>query len=403
LPAADQLHKRLANRSAILKELHFTGPLRRVQLSRKLNIRKSSITSMAAELVGRGVMTEENPDSLRSRLSLNDRGRSVIVARLSVGTIDVARVLLDGTVHDAATERFDPQAPVDQILDRLAAALARELARSRDGVLGVGLADLGVVDPDSGVALYSAGMRQWRDVPVRQFLEDRLNVAVHVENDVRCQLWGVAWFDRHLRESRNMLYVGTMDAGVAGALLLRGRMVTGRSFCAGEFGHVRAGNEGRVCSCGKTDCLETYCSVPAMIGEVVRVRPDLASLCDAREMAAWAKKDRVVMNVLDRLVGKLAGVLVPILAALDPESLVLGSPDADLSHVLGDLLQRRLQTELMGFGSQHVRIVMASADTRATLRGIGGVVIERCFRSGSFELAPRAVPAGQAPEEADAE
>ena len=52
--AVDQFHKRTFNRSAILREIHFAGPLKRVELSRRLNIRKSSVTSIATELVDRG-------------------------------------------------------------------------------------------------------------------------------------------------------------------------------------------------------------------------------------------------------------------------------------------------------------------------------------------------------------
>jgi len=176
-----------------------------------------------------------------------------------------------------------------------------------------------------------------------------------------------------------------METGVSGALTVRGRMISGSKLGAGDFGHVRAGDEGRVCSCGKLDCLETYARSPAIIREVIRVRPDQA-ITSAGDVARLAVEDRVVMNTLDRLIGRVAGILTPILAALDPEALLLGTPDPALSRILCDLLQRRLDVELMGLGSQKVQLIVAAADTRATLRGIAGLVIDRCFRSGNLEL-----------------
>jgi predicted NBD/HSP70 family sugar kinase len=395
--AVDQLRKRTANRSAILREIHFVGPMQRVELSRRLSIRKSSITSIAAELVDRGLMAEEAPDSLRRRLSLSPEGRSVLVARLGVGEIQVARVVLDGTVGGMRRVPFAANAPVGAILGLLAATLGEELERSRVGLMGIGVADIGAVDPVHGVTLFSANLPQWKNVRVRQALEDALDVGVHVDSDVRSQLWATAWFDRHLRDCRDMLYVGLQD-GVAGAMIVDGRMIAGRSFSAGEFGHVRAGSEGRLCSCGKSDCLETYCSIPAVIGELRRVRPDLPADLTAGAIAALAADDRVVLNVLDRLADRLAGVLATILSAFDPDALVLGTPDAALSRVLGGLLRRRLEVELTGLGSQQVRLIVAGADATATLRGIGGLVIERCFQSGNLELGAHGGSSAEPPD-----
>jgi len=151
---------------------------------------------------------------------------------------------------------------------------------------------------------------------------------------------------------------------------------------------VRAGDDGRLCGCGKTDCLEAYCSVPAMISEVTRVRPDLSGISTAAGVADWALRERAVMNVLDRIVARLAQILAPILAAVDPEALLLGSPSASLTKLLLDLLRRHLDGALMGLGARHVRLIAAGGDRAATLRGIGGLVIDRSFRTGRLQLSP---------------
>lgn len=389
LASPDQFVKRTANRSAILREIHFTGPMQRVELSRRLKIRKSSVTSIAAELVRRGVIAEETPDSVRSKLSLSDGGRCVLAAQLAIGRIYVSRVMLNGTIAGITPVPFELTASADEILQTLGDALERELNRSRSNVMGVGLAMLGGMEPSTGVTTFSANLRQWRNVPVRQYLEERLKVGVLVDNDIRCQLWNVAWFDRHLRDSSNMLYVGLMETGVAGALIMRGRMIYGRSLCAGDFGHVHAGDDGRLCSCGKIDCLETYTSMPSILREVINVRPDQSRITSANEVAQLAGEDRVVMNTLDRIVARLATILTPILAALDPDGLVIGTPAPALSQILCDLLDRRLQMELMGIGSQGIKPIPGGAGADSTLRGIAGLVLDRCFRSGSLELTPQ--------------
>src|SRR5947207_1216415 len=116
LVSVDRLVKRTTNRGAILREIHFGGPMRRADLSRRLKIRKSSITSIAAELVQRGVVAEEKSDNSRSRLSLNEVGRYVLAAQLAIGQVHIARVMLNGTVLNRKTIPFELNLPADQIL-----------------------------------------------------------------------------------------------------------------------------------------------------------------------------------------------------------------------------------------------------------------------------------------------
>jgi glucokinase len=53
----------------------------------------------------------------------------------------------------------------------------------------------------------------------------------------------------------------TLGTGVGSGIVVNGQVVYGVDGCAGELGHVIVKrNNGRVCGCGRTGCLETYCS-----------------------------------------------------------------------------------------------------------------------------------------------
>ena len=54
----------------------------------------------------------------------------------------------------------------------------------------------------------------------------------------------------------------TLGTGVGSGIVIDGRMVYGSDGFAGELGHVVMvrGKEGRTCGCGRTGCLEAYCS-----------------------------------------------------------------------------------------------------------------------------------------------
>ena len=53
----------------------------------------------------------------------------------------------------------------------------------------------------------------------------------------------------------------TLGTGVGSGIVIDGKVVYGHDGLAGELGHTCAvRNNGRQCGCGKTGCLETYCS-----------------------------------------------------------------------------------------------------------------------------------------------
>ena len=53
----------------------------------------------------------------------------------------------------------------------------------------------------------------------------------------------------------------TLGTGVGSGIVVNGQLVYGHDGFAGELGHVIVKrNNGRLCGCGRTGCLETYCS-----------------------------------------------------------------------------------------------------------------------------------------------
>jgi predicted NBD/HSP70 family sugar kinase len=384
---SDASRKRAVNRCAILRALHFEGPLPRSELSRQLLIRKSSVTSIAADLIRQGLVREEKPHSFRTALELNAQGPCAIVARMGIGEIETARVGLDGRITAGKKSKFNVEASSGRILQVLEQAIAAEVRRSPQPIMGIGVADMGIVDPNAGIALLAFSLPHWRDVPVRAYLESRLDMGVRVETDTSSQLWACAWFDRHLHDCPTMLYVGLMAEGLGSALIVNQQIILGRTFCAGEVGHLRAGDEGRLCRCGKCDCLETFCSIPAIANEIAALRGNKPSL-DAEGIAQAASLDPQVMGILDRVAGKLAGVLCHILASLDPDALVLGTPSGSLGRIFGELLRKNLRSHLGGLGSRDIRLIITGSDHRSTMRGIGGRVMDTCFRAGQASLGP---------------
>ncbi len=98
-------------------------------------------------------------------------------------------------------------------------------------------------------------------VPLAKMFSERLgNIPVALTNDANAaaigeMVYGVA------RGMKNFIVI-TLGTGVGSGIVVNGQLLYGSDGFAGELGHVTMvrGAEGRSCGCGRTGCLEAYCS-----------------------------------------------------------------------------------------------------------------------------------------------
>jgi len=98
-------------------------------------------------------------------------------------------------------------------------------------------------------------------VPLAKMFSDKLGgIPVALTNDANAaalgeMVYGVA------RGMKNFIVL-TLGTGVGSGIVVNGQLLYGHDGFAGELGHVTMvrGAEGRSCGCGRTGCLEAYCS-----------------------------------------------------------------------------------------------------------------------------------------------
>ena len=97
-------------------------------------------------------------------------------------------------------------------------------------------------------------------VPLAKMFSDALGIPVVLTNDANAaaigeMVYGVA------RGMKNFIVI-TLGTGVGSGIVVNGQLLYGHDGFAGELGHVIMvrGAEGRSCGCGRTGCLEAYCS-----------------------------------------------------------------------------------------------------------------------------------------------
>ncbi len=117
-------------------------------------------------------------------------------------------------------------------------------------------------------------------IPLAQMLMDKFNIPVAITNDANAAAIGEMTYGA-ARGLRDFIMI-TLGTGVGSGIVVNGQLVYGHDGFAGELGHmIVKRNNGRLCGCGRTGCLEAYCSatgVARTAREFLEVRQEPSTL-----------------------------------------------------------------------------------------------------------------------------
>ena len=110
-------------------------------------------------------------------------------------------------------------------------------------------------------------------------LKEKVGVPVALTNDANAAAVGEMTYGA-ARGMKNFIMI-TLGTGVGSGIVINGDVVYGHDGFAGELGHTCAvRNNGRICGCGKTGCLEAYASAMG----VARTAREILELTDRKTL-----------------------------------------------------------------------------------------------------------------------
>jgi glucokinase len=135
-------------------------------------------------------------------------------------------------------------------------------------LIAVGVGAPGLSNPETGILFTSPNLPGWRDVPLREIVEKRLNKKTFLINDANAAALGEFNFGAG-KGARHFIYI-TVSTGIGGGIIIDGNIYSGSSGTAGEIGHMTIDNEGPLCNCGNRGCWEALASGKALADEAIR-------------------------------------------------------------------------------------------------------------------------------------
>ncbi len=388
------------NLRAVLHILLHHQHVSRVRIAQLTGLSTTTVTNLIAELLDQGIVVEEGPEQLkrargvgrpRTALRLVPEARYAVGIHIGVGSLRVAVTDLFGRPVITTAQRHERERPAAEVVDTMVAMVNEAIARSgvvSGAIVGVGVGASGLVDPQTGVNVLAPNL-DWHNVPLRDWLVDRLRLPVFVDNNVRAMALSEALFgagqDVHVMA---YVYVGV---GVGAGFVVDGQLYRGGAG-AGEIGHVVVlADGGAPCRCGNTGCLETLVSEPVVLAAAQDIaardpqglmaqhfdqlqEPAIEAVFDAARAG-----DPAVQAMLDRHARYMGIGLATLVNTLSPELIILGGMFAKGEDVLFPVVQQTLRETAFANLGENITLRKPTFGVQAGVVGAAALALNAFF------------------------
>lgn len=231
--------------------------------------------------------------------------------------------------------------------ERLVASLEQAVTHFKDKhriapgkLLGIGIGAVGPLERMSGTIINPQYFHApgWTNVPLRELIEQKLQLAAVLDNGANTALLGEYWHDRS-NEIKHMLYVH-VGIGLRSAMMSGGQLVYGAVDVEDAFGQMIIQTDGtRLHAKSNYGVLEAYASIQAMEKEA-RTQVKLGRNPLSREVSPEQIDFQLLLQELheqtpyavqlfEQAAAYLGVGLANLINILHPEKIIVGGP---LSH-----------------------------------------------------------------------
>ena len=252
----------------------------------------------------------------------------------------------------------------------------------QNNVLAYGVNLSGRVNNETGYCFtYFIG----EDRPIASLFEEEFNAPVFVENDSRAMTYGEFICDGGNSE-KDMLFLN-VTWGLGMGMVIDGKLSYGKSGFSGEIGHFPMMNNGQICHCGKTGCLETAASGFAAHRIVMqKLKNGQASILSEKYskgedialddiLNAALEDDVLAIEALEEIGTNLGRAIAGLINIFNPELVVIGGKISRVQDYILLPIKSAVQKHSLSLINKDTRIKLSKLGDKAG--AVGACMLSR--------------------------
>ena len=380
----EQGNKGALLRKRMISYLILHGNSTILELSKTLDLSVPTVTKMIDEMCQQGILNEfgkmETNEGRHPHLyGLNPEAAYFVGVDIKNSGVNLGLINFNGDLledHINAPYHFDNSLEGLHALCRVINDFVDNCQVERDKIANVNVNVSGRVNPESG---YSYSWFNLGEQPLTVTMSQLTGLHVTIDNDTRAMTYG-EYLRGNNQAKRDILFVN-VSWGLGLGIIIDGKVYTGKSGFAGEFGHTPVFDNEVICHCGKKGCLETEASGSAIhrklqariaagensiLAEAMARDPQSVTL--ETIIDAVGREDMLCIELVEEVGSILGKQVAGLINLLNPELVIVGG----LLSMTGDYLLQPLRTAMRKHSLQ-----MVHRDTHvviSTLMGKAGLV-----------------------------
>ncbi len=281
---------------------------------------------------------------------------------VDIGATKIACGVLQGEALVSPVTIPTPKEGWRSVLDAIVTTV-KTLESLHPDVAEVGVGVPGTHDRARSEVLFAPNIHGFTNVPLVEYLSQRLRLPVALENDANAAALAEATLGAARYASSSMFL--TISTGIGGSIILDKQLWRGFHGIAGELGHVTRVPDGPIAPSGIAGALEAVASGTAIERDATFVFRKPTSTAEVFRLAQ--EGDRRAEQVVQTAMRYLGMAIADVQKLLDPEVFVLGGGVASVGAYFYSHVQNYANEFAKGFAE--VTIVPAHFGVDAGLIG----------------------------------
>jgi glucokinase len=238
------MRMREANSRELLRLLHRNSPCSRADLVRWSGLAAPTVSAAIESLQRKGLVRslgdgESSGGRPPELLEFNARHSYLVGADIGGSTVRLALADLSGKILGRwkallGADR-DPEAVVESVAQGIE-YLCEQHEISAKKVIELAVGAPGITNVQTGRVLSAPNLTNWKDVPLRELLEQRTGLSCTIENDVNLAALGERWCGV-AQGVRNFVFLA-LGTGLGAGIVINGQLHHGAQWSAGEVGYL---------------------------------------------------------------------------------------------------------------------------------------------------------------------
>lgn len=256
------------NRKLIYQYIYENGPVSQQDISYELRLSRPTISSKINELEAQGLIQREG--QIESEL-VGRKAAAYLIApdyRVAIGVeilkkqmkllvVDLKGNYFHRTVIDLVFENTD--AYVSSVCDEINRFIA-QIGLKEEQILGIGIAIPGLVNAEGDRVTYGK-ILDCTGLSLDKFSR-HLKYPCRFLHDANAAAGSEVWASPELSD----FFYLNISVHLGAAIIQNKEMKVGLHGYAATIEHISINPKGKQCYCGKCGCIETYCSMSALLG-----------------------------------------------------------------------------------------------------------------------------------------